>query len=500
MNLLSIFEAIMRPVFFIFLLLLLPLHAKAGEIDRIAETYLAGKGIPASGRSDAARLARRYYLTVTDRIPTVEQAEAFIKNPDREALVDSLLASDGFVRKLVLKWGDLLRIKSEFPSCMWPNAVQAFNKWLTEEFRANTPYDEFVRHLLVCSGSNFRVPQTNFYRAGSDRTAAKFTSDVALLFLGQRSAPAEWLPFFCQVKFKSSKEWKEEILCLDIDAVPDSFKQTLGSDSVTLQPDTDFRIPFAEWLTSRNNRDFARAFANRFWFWMTGCAIIDPVDDIAGREPSCPALLDYLTDSFIASGFNVRSLAREILLSDVFCRSTLSVPGNISDRSGLSHFRQTRITAEQLCDAICDITEVHDLYSSRAPEPFTNFPPGTHINEVCDGTITTPQLDIFGRPSRDMALENSRDNSVNAKQILYLLNSTTIQDKLTKSPYLKSLNIYALRSTIDTIYLRVLSRHASREETDAFLKWTSTTGEDGRKNIESLVWALLNTDEFLFLN
>lgn len=476
------------------------LPSTAGEIDSRISAELSRKGIAPSGQSDPARLVRRYFLVMTDRIPTEAQTRAFLRKPDRTALVDSLLNSDGFVEKLTLKWGDLLRIKSEFPSCMWPNAVQAFNKWLTEQFRANVPYDKFVRSMLLSSGSNFRVPQINFYRAGSDRTPAKFASDAALLFLGRREAPKEWEAFFSQLRFKSTKEWKEEILWIDID-VPGA-STTLGGRSVNLPEGTDYRIPFATWLTSE--RDFARAYANRLWSWLMGRGVIEPVDDLRPDSPvSNPALLDYLTDRFIASGYDTRAIAREILLSEAFSRSTISTPGNVSDNSLFSHYPHSRITAEQLCDAICDITGVPDLYSSRAPEPFTNFPAGTRANQVCDGTITTPQLDIFGRPSRDVALESSRDNSLNAKQMLYLLNSTTIQEKLRKSPYLEErLKSFDLNSFVNEAYLRVLSRPATEQEMQAVTEWARSMRASGKNRIvaESLIWALINTDEFLFQN
>ncbi|MBO4428153.1 MAG: DUF1553 domain-containing protein [Bacteroidales bacterium] len=485
------------------LLMLAGSLAFAGEIDRRIESDLARRGVKPSSEADAALLVRRYFLVVTDRIPTEAQTKAFLKNPDRTALVDSLLASDGFAGKLVLKWGDLLRIKSEFPSCMWPNAVQAFNKWLLEEFRANTPYDQFVRELLSGTGSNFRCPQTNFYRAGSDRTPRKFASDAALLFLGRREAPEEWQPFFSQIKFKSTKEWKEEILCLDVDVLPPELPIKLGDKSVTLEDGTDYRVPFVNWLASADNRDFAMAFANRLWFWLMGRGIIHPVDDLANAgAPSNPGLLDYLTDRFISSGFDVRALAREILLSDAFARSTIYEEP--CDDALFAHYIQSRLTAEQICDALCDITGVPDKYSSRAPEPFTNFPAGTRAVEVCDGTITTPQLDIFGRPSRDVPLESGRDNTVNSKQILYLLNSTDIQSKLRKSPWLRNFQWNGnIESITGQVYMRVLSRPATPEEVKAVSRWydgVKNSGVSYRTLAESLVWALLNTDEFLFLN
>jgi len=481
-------------------LLFAPL-ARAGEIDRIINAGLSRDGFAASAQSSADRLARRYYLLMTDRVPTEQQVRDFIAKPDKESLVDSLLASDGFVRKQVLKWGDLLRIKSEFPSCMWPNAVQAFNKWLTEEFRANTPYNEFVGKLLSGTGSNFREPSINFYRVGSDRSPAKFCSDIALLFFCRRSAPQEWENFFCQIKFKSSKEWKEEILCIDIDELPQDYSVVLGDKEIRLRKGTDFREPFVAWISAKDNRELARAYANRLWFWLMGEPLINPVDDIEGRTPCNPQLLDYLTDSFLRSGFNVRALAREILLSDAFCRSTLSCPGNENaPDNAFARYPLRRMGAEQLCDAMCDITGVFDKYSSRAPEPFTNFPIGTHSNEVCDGTITTPQLDIFGKPSRDAALESTRDISVNAKQMLYLLNSTTVHEKLNKSPFLGSLSSLNSSDMTDKVYLKVLSRPADEAEKDAVKAWAARTGSNPKQTAIALMWALFNTDEFLFIN
>ena len=124
--------------------------------------------------------------------------------------------------------------------------------------------------------------------------------------------------------------------------------------------------------------------------------------------------------------------------------------------------------------------------------------------EVGDGTVTTPQLDLFGRPSRDVALESGRDGSVNAKQALYLLNATTLQEKLARSPWLESLDKGDRdpEGAVREIYLRVLSREATPAEVEAVLRWSSRFSgyTRFRKTNESLVWALLNSDEFIFLN
>ena len=488
------------------LMLLAVLSGRASSIDQLVGEKLRQQGISPSPQCSDARLVRRLYLVTSDRIPTPEQTRASLQRGDREALVDSLLASEGFVQKMTLKWGDLLRIKSEFPSTHWPNAVQAYNKWLTDRFRANTPYDVFVRELLLGTGSNFRVPQTNIYRTGSDRSPATQADNIALLFMGQRGAPSEWSSFFTQIKFKGTGEWKEEILCLDIDVPAPAVPVRLAEGvTVKLQEGTDYRKPFVEWLTSDANRQFARAMANRMWFWFMGRGIVEPCDDMSPEnEPTNAPLLEYLTDRFIASGYDMRALAREILLSETFSRSTLSTQENRADSLWFSHYPLQRLSSEQLNDAICDITEVPDFYSSRAPEPFTNYPLGTRAIELGDGTVTTTQLELFGRPSRDLALESNRDNRLDSKQTIYLLNSTNVYDKLRTSPYLKSLAQRKLsaKQIVEEIYLRVLNRPVSEREREAVIRWAAGLSPQNRSRnmAESLIWALLNSNEFLFMN
>ncbi len=492
------------------------------RIDRLVSVRLAAAGIPSSVQCSSARLLRRMHLLLTDRIPTAAQAAAFIADPDRGRTLDSLLASEGFVEHMTLKYGDLLRIKSEFPSNLWPNAVQAYNKWLTDHFRAATPYDRMVRELLVCTGSDFRSPAVNFYRTGTRRTPQAWADDASVLFMGRRQTPEEWRAFFTQVKFKNTTEWKEEILWLDGDVLPPfaAVKMEDGAQ-ITLEKGGDFRQPFAVWLTSQ--RQFARAAANRVWFWLMGRGLVEPCDDM-GEGNLCPnpELLEYLTDSFIASGYDLRALVRQIVMSRTFSTSSLSVEGNRGDSLYFSHFAMRRLTAEQITDAICDVTGVADRYSSRAPEPFTNYPAGTRAAQIGDGTVTTPELDLFGRPSRDLPLESNRDNGIDAKQVLYMLNSKTIYDKLRKSPNIGQMleGNPSPRGVAARLYLSILGRMPSQQEVEAVTEWVAgarraaTEQADGkqkgqpwkqaqaatRQAVESVAWALMNSEEFLFIN
>ena len=136
-------------------------------------------------------------------------------------MIDRLLERDEFADYWAMKWSDLLRIKAEFPINLWPNAAQAYHRWVRTCINENKPYDQFVRQMLTSSGSNFRVGPVNFYRAMQDREPAGIAQTVALTFMGTRADnwPKERLAgmagFFSQVGYKSTAEWKEEIVFFD---------------------------------------------------------------------------------------------------------------------------------------------------------------------------------------------------------------------------------------------------------------------------------------------
>ncbi len=179
---------------------------------------------PANICSDAV-FVRRACLDVIGTLPTAQEARDFLSDQDpnkRAALIDRLLEREEFADYWAMKWSDLLRIKSEFPINLWPNAVQSYYRWIRTSLKNNLPYDRFVREMLTASGSNFRVPQVNFYRAVQSREPQAIAQTVALTFMGTRAEkwPKERLAgmaaFFSQIGYKSTTEWKEEIVSLDI--------------------------------------------------------------------------------------------------------------------------------------------------------------------------------------------------------------------------------------------------------------------------------------------
>ncbi len=506
-------NAIQQLFSFLLLTLLLgggQLFASSKRVDKFVNKVLEAQQIqPAELCSDEVFL-RRVSLVLTGKLPTVEQVIVFLasENPQKRALlVDEILASEAYVDYQVLKWGDLLRIKSEFPSNIWPNGVQAYNRWLREQIRSNAPYNQMVYEMLVSTGSNFRSPAVNFYRAFQKREPALIAENVNLLFLGSRKTPATFAAFFTQLCYKSTREWKEEIVYIDLDTPPDQKEITMPDGvKLSIEAGADYRKAFAQWLCLSGNRDFARAMTNRVWFWLMGRGIIDPPDDIRPDNPaSNPALLESLTTAFIDSGYDIRALMRLILNSDTFARSSVSskTAGKKPELAAqlFAQYPTTRMTAEQIIDAIGDITGIFDIYISKVPEPYSYFPHDIRAVQIGDGSVSSAQIEMFGRPSRDVSLESDRDNRLTSKQVLYLLNSAVILKKIEDSEQITSM---AKKSTsaqelTDRIYLMMLARHPSAEESASITKLLPFDKQATKLNFaRKLVWALLNSSEFLF--
>ena len=199
-------------------------YAPKNTIDTLVVAPLRKKGIkPANLCSDAVFI-RRVFLDINGTLPKPQKVRTFLKDSrtnKRSAVIDALLQCDEFADYWSLKWCDLLRVKAEFPINLWPNAVQAYHRWIHDCLRENMPYDKFAGELLTSSGSNFRTPQVNFYRAIQGREPSAIAAAVALTFMGERIE--KWPKgrrdgmeaFFSRVAYKTTAEWKEEIVYTD---------------------------------------------------------------------------------------------------------------------------------------------------------------------------------------------------------------------------------------------------------------------------------------------
>ncbi|MBR1961566.1 MAG: DUF1553 domain-containing protein [Alistipes sp.] len=438
---------------------------------------------------------RRAYLTITGALPQPDECEKFLDSKDankREALIDQLVDSELGLKYIQMRWGDILRIKSEFPSNLWPNGVQAYNRWVYEKLLHNVPYNQMIRELLLSSGSNFRSPAANFYRGFQKRNSEVFYANINLLFLGNRKCTDNGHLCFSQIKFKDTKEWKEEIIYLDYRKSIPWQKIVLGDGTrIELKPNTDWREEYVAWLTSPNNRRFAEVMVNRMWFWVFGKGIVHEPDDWReDNQPSDPQLLKELTDYFVKSNFDMRKLLKKILMSEHF-HAKMAPEGT---------YVAQRLPAEVIVDALASITGKWATYMSRVPEPFTYYPPRTRSTHLGDATVSSSELELFGKVSRDVSLESQRNNAITSRQLLYLMNSSELERRIRTSNSLQQayLNSKGFDDLVDNLTLRVLSRRATEAEKKLYKEYMEKNKLPLMEVAIDIMWMQMNSNEFLY--
>ena len=525
----------------------------AGRLDKLVFADLARMKAHPVLCSDAV-FVRRAYLDVIGTLPTAKESRDFIQDPDkknkRRLLIDRLLDRPEFADYWAMRWGDILRIKAEFPVNLWPNAAQAYHRWVRASIAENKPYDKFARELLTSNGSNFRVGPVNFFRAVQNRTPEGIATAVALVFMGTRigSWPADRLggmaAFYSQVGYKPTAEWKEEDVFWDPLGVSHTAGNTVpGRDAIAppkppaaanlltaataplpavsaphepvfpngkkvkLPPGRDPREVFADWLITPQNQWFTRAIVNRSWYWLLGRGIIHEPDDIrADNPPSNPALLAYLQKELIRGHYDLKGLYRLILNSQTYQLSSIPRLDGPKAEASFASYHMRRLDAEVLIDAIDQLTGTTDLYTSPIPEPFTYIPEDKPAVALPDGSITSPFLALFGRPARATGMENERDHKPLPAQQLYMLNSSHIQRKIDQGPKLKALFASGRkpREIINELYLTILSRFPTEEEAKTAEVYSSirTAAKPGtakrREDWVDIAWSLINSIEFRY--
>ncbi len=463
------------------------------HIDKLVFAQLETLGIePANLCSDAVFL-RRAYLDVIGTLPTVEESRAFLEDdsPDKRAkLIDELLERPEYADYWAMRWSDIFRVKAEFPINLWPNAAQAYHRYLHHSMATNKPYDQFVRELLTSSGSNFRQGEVNFYRALQNYEPATIAKAVALAFMGARAGnwPEERLNgmagFFAKVGYKPTREWKEEIIIFDPHKSEGAALQPVFPDgtSVEIPWDRDPRVVFADWLITPENPWFSRQIVNRLWYWIYGRGIVHEPDDVRpDNPPSNPELLNWLARELVQADYDMKHICRLILNSSTYQLSCIPKSEHPEAAAHFASYPVRRLEAEVIIDALNQITGTTENYSSIIPEPYTFIPETRRAIALPDGSIISGFLELFGRTPRDTGYQSERNNNITAGQRLHMLNSSHVRNKIRKGPGIKELLEGNGR---ENLYLAILSRPPGDFD----------QGGGG----EELAWTLINTTEFLF--
>jgi hypothetical protein len=483
-------------------------------IDRLVSQKLAALGLQASGRCSDADFLRRAYLDVIGVPPTPEEARAFLwsRAPNkREALIDALLARPEFVDFWTLKWADILRAAR---GSLSEKGMYAFHRWIRQSVAENRPWDRFTQELLLSRGSPFDQGAANYFRvARRPEDLAETTSQV---FLGVRIQCArchnhpyerwtqnqyyEMAAFFARVRSKRGEKPEENEVYLAADGEvnhPKTGARVIPTalDAAPL-PESyagDRREALARWLTSAQNPFFTRSIVNRVWRHFLGRGLVEPVDDLrATNPPTNEALFDWLAEDFARGGFDLKHLMRAILLSETYQRASQTTANNARDDRYYSHYPFKRLSAEQLLDAIAAATGV--------PEKFDGFPLGTRAAQLPDSGVPSYFLELFGRPARQIACECERVSEPNVAQVLHLMNNAGLNGRIASDQGRVARLMAADRppaALADELYLAALSRFPSPEEQRVAVA-ALTASKERRRTAEDLLWALVNSKEFLF--
>ncbi|MFN3649225.1 MAG: DUF1549 and DUF1553 domain-containing protein [Armatimonadota bacterium] len=470
--------------------------------------------IPTSDLASDQEFVRRVYLDSIGLLPTSDEVRAFMadKSPDKRAkLIDHLTERPEFADYWAVKWADVLRIQDE---TLQSTGAKLFHQWVRDSIAANKPMDQFVREIVTATGPSFSVGPANFFRMSEKpEDIAEATSQ---LFLGVRMSCAKchnhpferWTQdeyyqlaaFFAQVDRGRGKGKDEAVIELDPEGEVEHLRtgkvmqpKLLGAAVVDLPKDQDRRVALAQWMTGKDNPFFAKAMVNRAWANIMGRGIVEPIDDFRDSNPPVNGpLLDALAKDFVASGFDFRHLVRTIMKSRSYQLTAKTVPLNKDDHTYFSHAEARLLTAEQLLDAISQVTAV--------PEKFEGYPAGTRAMQLAGTAARTPFLRTFGRPDRNLTCECEREKDPTLFQALALINGRGIHARLTSSDGRVAALAGSDKPTdaiVEEMYLTTLSRVPTAKEKR---EWASHFGRAGdrRQAVEDLTWVLINSKEFLF--
>jgi hypothetical protein len=476
------------------------------------------KTLPAELCTDAEFL-RRVSLDLTGLPPTLEQVKAFLADPrdpqaKRNAKIDELLETSEYIDHWTLKWSDLLLANRKFVT---EKGVWGYRNWIRSAIASNRPYDKFVAELITANGSTFQYPAANYYRVSREPPAVM--ENLTQVFLGTRFScnkchdhPFErWTQgqyyqlsaYFAAVGRKPGTIPEEEIVYplrsaqpvvnpRSNVAVPAKFPfDHAGSAAVDVNG--DLREQLAQWLTSKDNPYFATALVNRYWSYLMGRGIIDPVDDIRSSNPPSNAdLLKALTDDFVAHNMDMQHLLRTIARSHSYQRSFKTNKWNEDDGENYSHFGPRRLTAEQLFDAI--------MVASGSPVSLPGVPAGFRATQLPDPNIQIGFLDMFGRPPREIPCECERAADVSLAQTLNLINGPTVSEAIIHPQGLIARLLAANtdeKTFVEDLYLSVLNRYPTdgeRMTAAGYFLGVASRAEAA----QDLMWALMNSPAFLF--
>ncbi len=499
-------------------------------IDQMTSKKWKELGLVPSELCTDEQFIRRAYLDITGTLPTPTQVLAFLADKDpgkRDRLIDQLVETPEYAYFFANKWADVLRVKRRGEPGR-ANGTFAFHNWIRDAIAHDLPYDQFVREILGATGDENRNPPTVWYKELTN--PENFVDDTTQVFLGQRltCANCHHHPY---EKWSQDDYWgmaaffgrlgKKEVRLPGVTTTQRPVtlqvvynrkdggvtnKRTgkraeykpLDGPPMEISSEEDPRQKLVDWMVAPNNPFFAKAVANRYWAHFFGRGIVDPLDDMrVTNPPSNPELLDTLAKILIDHKFSLKALVKAICKSRTYQLSAVPNEFNKHDKQAYARYYPKRLSAEVLLDAVNQVTESPAGFGGL---PQDRFAPKRAIM-LPDESFSSYFLDVFGRPQRISACECERVSEANLAQALHLLNSEEVQNKLSRTNGRADLLAKDPRpdaEKIEELFLWTFSRKPMEQDLKAALEHLAKYGTNKKTAYENILWALINTKEFVF--
>ena len=485
-------------------------------VDELAAAKWKKLGLLPSPNSDDATFLRRVTIDLCGRLPTAEEAIAFVEDKSgskRREVIDRLLDSPDYPAYFAMRWGAILR-NSRLAGA--DQASYAFHNWIKDMIARNRPYDEFVRGVVAAAGEWQDAPAINWYWQTRDDQLHSVTADTAQVFLGIRLQCARchhhpyerWgqedyyglAGFFTRLGRKSFGQPPPYFASSQVTTgeknpltgkVPEP--KFLDGEYGKFTPEDDPRHALVDWMARPENPFFARVLVNRLWGHFMGRGLVNEVDDMReSNPPSNPELLDKLAQDFIDHNFDVRHIVQTLVNSRVYQLSSEPTEHNKDDRQNFARFYARRLIAEVLLDAVDDAT--------GTKTKFGNISDSARAVDLQHEGFGSYFLDTFDRPKRVSGCECERSSGATLAQVLLLANSDELENKLAdgKGRIAKLMtDKKPIPEMIDSIYLSAYARRPSDQELSTTVGYVEAQ-ENKQQALEDVLWTVINSKEFLF--
>lgn len=505
----------------------------AAAIDQHLNKGLQALKLTPAPASDDAEFLRRLYLDLTGRVPTAEQAVAFLdsKAADKRAqLIDTLLATPQFGEQLGRTWRDWI-CPPELPSdgnggAQPHKEAQNLGKWLGERFAAGASWDKITREILTVDGDIKNQPQVIFFGLVGD--GGKLTPDgsaraVASLFMGVQLQCAQchddpyraWAQkdhwalaaFFSRINggFNKVSEampkgaGKNVTITIPKTAFKNSGQNVpaafLGGKTFSLDKDEALRPHLVDWLTARDNPFFGQAFANRMWFYFFARGIVNPVDDFRElNPPTHPGLMKLLANEFSASGFDVKHLIRCICNSDAYQRTSRVAAGTPEQTVAALTAAYGRMPLRVMtADALYDSLKL--AYGDPKLDLRTIDSKDNTAGQ--SAPIADAYLEFLRRFGTNK--EDATDFTHGIPQMLTMINHPRLlSGSKALDAFRKTTPTPSVEKTVEWLYLSTLSRRPSAQELAEAQRYLQRT-DNGSAGYVGVLWMLVNRSEYLLV-